>query len=432
LPLSNDDPLATPPAYPPLRPPGVTPPAHAPGTGRRLRIMVGGLALLLLVGFAVVQTLHVRHDRRLTAEAIRQAAAPPPVELVTAGNRAAARALVLPGETAAWYESTIYGRVNGYVGGWSADIGDHVKRGQVLATIETPELDADLAAAKAKLRAADAKVALRQAEAAFAETTDARWRDSPPGVVSEQEREDKKAQDQSAKAQLVAAQAEVNLAQAEFDRLNAFEQFKKVTAPYAGTITERRIDIGNLVSAGSSSQTTLLYRMAQVDPVRVFVDIPQSAATDLMKTGVAVEITSHDLAGRHISGKVTRTSEAIDPKARTFRAEIDLPNPDLALVPGMYVEASFALENSGTVQVPASALSFRSDGPHVALLTAGQKVHFARVAIARDDGSVIELGSGVAAGDKVILNVSNQINEGDAVSVTAIDGKPVVPAAGSP
>jgi len=430
LPLSNDDPLAAPPAYPPVSAPGAAPPSHDSGTGRRLRTLVGGLVLMLLAGFAVVQILHMRHDRRLTAEAIRHAAAPPPVDVVTAGIRAAAGALVLPGETAAWHESTIYARVSGYVGGWSADIGDHVKRGQQLATIETPELDADLAAAKAKLRVADAKVALRTAEAEFAETTYVRWRDSPKGVVSEQEREDKKAQDQSAKAQLVAARAEVNSDQAELDRLKAFEQFKTVTAPYDGTITERRIDIGNLVSAGSSAQTTLLYRMAQVDPVRVFVDIPQSAASDLMKTGIAVEITAHDLAGRHISGKVTRTSEAIDPKARTFRAEIDLPNPDLALVPGMYVEASFALGNSGTVQVPASALSFLSDGPHVALLSAGQKVHFAKVVIARDDGSVVELRSGVAAGDKVILNISNQITEGNAVSVTAIDGK--APAAGSP
>lgn len=430
MPLSNDDPLAAPPAYPPVSTPGAAPPSHDSGTGRRLRTLVGGLVLMLLAGFAVVQILHMRHDRRLTAEAIRHAAAPPPVDVVTAGIRAAAGALVLPGETAAWHESTIYARVSGYVGGWSADIGDHVKRGQQLATIETPELDADLAAAKAKLRVADAKVALRIAEAEFAETTYVRWRDSPKGVVSEQEREDKKAQDQSAKAQLVAARAEVNSDQAELDRLKAFEQFKTVTAPYDGTITERRIDIGNLVSAGSSAQTTLLYRMAQVDPVRVFVDIPQSAASDLMKTGIAVEITAHDLAGRHISGKVTRTSEAIDPKARTFRAEIDLPNPDLALVPGMYVEASFALGNSGTVQVPASALSFLSDGPHVALLSAGQKVHFAKVVIARDDGSVVELRSGVAAGDKVILNISNQITEGNAVSVTAIDGK--APAAGSP
>lgn len=430
MPLSNDDPLAAPPAYPPVSTPGAAPPSHDSGTGRRLRTLVGGLVLMLLAGFAVVQILHMRHDRRLTAEAIRHAAAPPPVDVVTAGIRAAAGALVLPGETAAWHESTIYARVSGYVGGWSADIGDHVKRGQQLATIETPELDADLAAAKAKLRVADAKVALRTAEAEFAETTYVRWRDSPKGVVSEQEREDKKAQDQSAKAQLVAARAEVNSDQAELDRLKAFEQFKTVTAPYDGTITERRIDIGNLVSAGSSAQTTLLYRMAQVDPVRVFVDIPQSAASDLMKTGIAVEITAHDLAGRHISGKVTRTSEAIDPKARTFRAEIDLPNPDLALVPGMYVEASFALGNSGTVQVPASALSFLSDGPHVALLSAGQKVHFAKVVIARDDGSVVELRSGVAAGDKVILNISNQITEGNAVSVTAIDGK--APAAGSP
>jgi RND family efflux transporter MFP subunit len=166
--------------------------------------------------------------------------------------------------------------------------------------------------------------------------------------------------------------------------------------------------------------------MAEVDQIRIFVDVPQGAAADLMKPGVPVRITVHDLKDCHFDGKITRTAEAIDPHARTFRAEIDLPNSDLALLPGMYVEAAFELANHNTVQIPASALIFQSGGPHVARLEDNGKVHFQAVTIARDDGTVIELSQGVAAGDRVVLNVSNQITEGDAVTVKVIDGKPAV------
>jgi len=401
-----------------------SPASFQPGTGRRLKLMVGGLVIVLAAGFLVMRVGRTLHDRALSADALKAAAAAQPVEVVTAKPDGAGNALALPGETAAWYESTIYARVNGYVGTWSADIGDHVKKGQVLATIETPELDADLLAAKAKLRASDAEVRRREAEAEFAETTYARWRDSPKGVVSEQEREDKKAQDATARANLESAKARVAVDQAEVDRLNSFQQFKQVTAPYSGTITERRIDIGNLVSAGSSMQTTPLYRMAKSDPIRIFVDAPQSASSDLMKPGLPVDVTAGDAAGRHFTGQVARTSEAVDPRARTFRVEIDLPNEDQALRPGMYVKTAFKLPAAGTIRVPASAMMFRADGPHVAVVGADQKVHFAAVSIARDDGQTLEIGTGLTPEDKVVLNISNQIADGDAVHVTAVDGKP--------
>jgi RND family efflux transporter MFP subunit len=386
-----------------------------PGTGRRLKLMVGGLILVLAAGFLAMRITRSHHDSLLAEQAQKDAAAPTPAEVVTAKGAQAGQPLTLPGQTAAWFESTIYARVPGYVGSWLVDIGDHVQKGQVLATIETPELDADLVAAKAKLRAVAAELDRRQAEAGFADTTYARWRDSPKGVVSDQEREDKKAQDATARANLDSAKAQVAVAQAELDRLNSFQRFKQVTAPYGGTITERRIDIGDL-----SSPTTPFFRMAKSDPIRIFVDVPQSAASDLMKPGTAVDIIAGE---KHIAGKTTRTSEAVDVHARTFRAEIDLPNADGSLLPGMYVEAAFDLGSVGAVQIPASAMLFRSDGPHVALVDAGQKVHFVPVTIARDEGSLIEIGSGVQPGDKVVLNISNQVADGDAVHITAIDGK---------
>jgi RND family efflux transporter MFP subunit len=391
---------------------------YSAGTGRRLKLAAGATAVVLIIAFLVMHFVKSHAEHGLARDTDAFATAPPLVEVVTVRNAAAGRLLTLPGETAPWYESLIYARVSGYVGTWSADIGDHVAAGQVLATIETPELDADFVAAKAKLSAAEAQVKVRQAEASFAASTYARWRDSPKGVVSEQEREDKKAGEASSTAELEAARAQVSIARADVDRLAAFEQFKRVSAPYAGTITQRRIDIGNLVAAGSSSSSTPLYRMAQDYPLRVFVNVPQSAALDLMKVGVPVQITTNDLAAQRIAATITRTSAAIDPQARTFRVEVDIANPGHTLVPGMYVEVGFLLDNSRLMQVPAAALVFHSGHPQVAVVDSAARVHFRNVTIGRDDGNFIELQSGVANADKLILNVSNQIVDGQKVRIS--------------
>jgi RND family efflux transporter MFP subunit len=388
-------------------------------TGRTLQRAALAVAIVLLLAFLIVHFTKSHTERGLTHETQTAATLLPAVDVVVVRNAKGAGSLTLPGETAAWYESTIYARVSGYVAKWYVDIGDQVKSGQLLALIDTPELDAELLAAKAKLQVSLAQVKVKQADAAFATSTYARWRDSPKGVVSEQEREDKKAGDSSALAQLEAARAQVNFDQADVDRLTAFEQFKRVTAPYAGTIVERRIDIGNLVTAGSSNSTTSLYRMAQDDPIRVFVDVPQSAAPDLMRVGVPAKISTNDLSGQTIAGRITRTSDAIDPKARTFRAELDIPNPDRRLVAGLYVQVEFQLQNSGMSQVPAAALVFSAGGPKVALVTSDGTVRFHPVTIGRDDGDKVELSSGVTDGERLVLNISNQIAEGEKVRVSS-------------
>jgi RND family efflux transporter MFP subunit len=331
------------------------------------------------------------------------ASAPPLVKVISVSKAPATTLLTLPGATAAWYESTIYARVDGYVGNWTADIGDKVKKGQVLATIETPDLDAQLAATKAL-------VVSRKAAADFAKTTYERWRGSPKGVVSEQEREAKKAEFNSAEAQL-------RLAQADVDRYTALAQFKQVVAPYDGTITERRIDIGNLVTAGSSASTTLLYRMMQSDPMRVFVDVPQSAASNVGKD-VTASITANNIPDHIFKGKVTRTADAIDPQARTLRVEVDIPNHDQILVPGMYVNVSFDIPSTGSPQVPAAVLVFRSGGPEVAVVNKDNTVTFHKVIIARDNGNTVEIASGLSVGDQAALNISNQIMDGEKVQIS--------------
>jgi RND family efflux transporter MFP subunit len=369
------------------------------------------------VGFLIVHFLKVFHESNLSADTEKSAGTAALVDVITVKKAPSTLPLKLPGETASWYESIIYARVDGYVAKWNADIGDHVKKGQILATIETPDLDAQLNAARAKLKAGEALVKAREAEANFAKTTYARWKDAPKGVVSEQEREAKKAGYNSAVAELNEAKAQVALGEADVNRYTVLTQFKKVTAPYDGRITERRIDIGNLVAAGSGANTTPLYRMSRNHPIRIFVDVPQDAASD-MKAGVNAQISAGSIPDRIFRGKVARTAEAINPQARTLRVEVDIANDDRALSPGMYVDVSFEMRSLGLLQVPAAAMMFRSSGPEVAVVDKDSHVHFHKVGIARDDGNIVEINSGISAEDKVALNISNQIAEGEKVTIS--------------
>ena len=399
-----------------------------PGTARRIKVGVLICAGFLVLGFFAVGIIRFFDGRAVAREGETAYSTPPPVDVVVAEPATVGQDLVLPGQTAAWYETTIYARVNGYVAKWLVDIGDHVKKGQVLATIETPELDAELAAAKAALKASEAQVAAREAEAGFSKTTNERWRDAPKGVVSEQERESKKADYQSSEARLYAANAQVALDKSRVDQYGALTEFKRVIAPFDGTITERKIDIGNLVAAGSGSTTTPLYRMSQTDPLRIFVDVPQSAAGELMSPGVPAEIRATGAVGGVFSGKIARSAESISAQARTMRVEVDMPNVEHRLVPGMYVNVAFQLRPRGLVEVPAAALIFRAGGTQVARVDANSKVEFQNVQIARDNGSLVELASGVQAGDRLVLNISSQIASGQPVSANEsapASGKPL-------
>jgi RND family efflux transporter MFP subunit len=398
-----------------------------PQTGERLKRLAVIVAVVFGAAFLLVSVDRIIKAYSVARETRAAATAPALVDVITAQPVGAVQRLVLPGYTAAWHASTIYARVDGYVGKWFVDIGDRVHTGQVLALIETPDLDAGLAAARAQLKAGEATVLVRKAETGFARTTYERWRDSPKGVVSEQEREEKKAAYDSAVARQRSAEADMALARAQVDKYQALTQFKRVTAPYDGVITVRDIDIGNLVTAGSTSATTPLYVMTQNDPIRVFADAPQSVADDLINSKAAVQIQTSAGSVRDYSGEVTRTSQALNPQARTLRVEVDIANPKGELVPGMYVQVGFGLPPRGLAQVPAAALVFRASGPQVARVDSADRISFRSVTIARDDGSVVELGSGVAPGDRVVLNVSSQLSEGELVRVHRVEGEGATP-----
>ncbi len=395
---------------------------RAPRTGLKLSISAVILTLILAVGFFVVRRHRIDAEAALSSQTVSTDDEAPSVDVVNVNYAPESESVAYPGETRGWYESTIYARVSGYVAKWLVDIGDRVHKGQVLATIDTPDLDAQLQAAQHQLVVSQSQVEVAKAQADFAKSTYDRWRDSPKGVVSEQEREEKKAEYSSSVAQMRAAQAKVSADQADVDRLSAIESYKQVTAPFDGVITSRHIDIGDLVTSGSTSSTTSLYTVAQIDKIRVFVDVPQRASAG-MDVGVPAVVTASEFPDKKFEGKIARTSHAIDPATRTLHVEVDVENPGLILMPGMYVQVNFDLTRKGLLRVPASALMFKSGGPQVAVVTNDGKVGFRDVTIAVDNGDFVELGSGVFANEKVALNLSNQIAEGDKVTVTEVDSR---------
>jgi len=390
--------------------------ASAPGTERMLKRAVGGLAVVLLVAFLIAFAVRQHHESVARHLAMEMSHAQPLVEVVTVQPAAKNYPLALPGETTGFYQSTIYSRVDGYVGSWSADIGDRVKQGQALAQIDTPEMDQQLNAARAKAAASAAQAAVAESGVSIAKLTYDRWRDSPKGVVSEQEREEKKAAYEEAMARLKAAQSQTKLDEAEVGRYVAMEKFKTVTAPYDGVITARRLDVGDLVTAGSSASTNSLYSIAQSNVIRVFVDVPQKVAANMV-AGLGATVSSNQFSDRVFRGKLARTAMSMDPSTRTQRTEVDIPNPDLALLPGMYVDVTFQLNQRGLLQVPAAAILFRSSGLQVAVVDAAGRIAFHPVTVAKDNGDTVVLSTGVAVGDKVALNLSSAVSDGQQVSV---------------
>jgi RND family efflux transporter MFP subunit len=405
-----------------IDPPGPGPrrPAGGPAmnddsdrAGRGLRILAIYLAAGLALAFLYVHHLKTQAATALDDDAQAEAKAPPVVDIVTANPAPPTWTLNLPGETAAWHDSKIYARVNGYVAKWLVDIGDHVEKDQSLATIETPELDADLVAAKAKLVAAQAQLEVKRVDADFARTTYERWRDSPQGSVSKQEQDSKRAANEAAQAQVAAAQAQVQTDEAEVAGLTALTAFKLLKAPFAGIIVERNVDIGNLVTAGSAANRSPLYRISLDDPIRVFVEAPQTVA-QLLAPGMEAIVTTHD-SRRRFEGKVARTAMSIDKRARTLRTEVDLANGDRALVPGMYVEVAFQMKNNGVAEVPAAAVISRSDGLQTAVVDDEDRVRFRTIKTSVDEGGLVQVVDGLRSGEKVVLNVGSQITEGEKV-----------------
>jgi RND family efflux transporter MFP subunit len=322
--------------------------------------------------------------------------------------------LVLPGSLLAFKESPIYARTNGYLLRWYKDIGSQVKKGALLAQIDTPEVDQELSQARAARQQ-------MQAQMELAKITAARWENlRKTDSVSAQEADQQSSAYTQSQANLAAAEANVR-------RLEDLESFKNVYAPFAGVLTHRNVDPGSLINSGAGGKE--LFDMAQVDTLRVFVSVPQAYAP-YMKAGVKVTITLQEFPGQKFAAAVARTAEAIDPATRTLLTEVDVPNHDGRLLPGSFGEVHFAVgADVQKLTVPVNAMLFRSAGAQVALVGPDHKIELRPLNIGRDYGTSLEVLGGLAVSDQIVVNPPDSLEQGQQVNVTQTATQPQADAA---
>jgi RND family efflux transporter MFP subunit len=391
--------------------PPATPPPQVPKNLRPIGIVAIAIAVLIAVAGIGLRWYHGRQVAQWT-----DSQATPVVSIITPQRGVVGQQTVLPGDIQAWYEAPIYARVNGYVRDWFFDFGAHVKQGQILADIETPDLDGELAAAEANLKAAEAQTHVREAEMEFAKTTYDRWRDSPKGVVSEQETESKKADFNSGTARYNASLADVNSDRGVVDRLNALEGFKHIVAPFDGVVTARNTDKGALINAGSSSAPQL-FRVADVHEMRVFVQVPQEISAPI-HAGLTADLHLPQYPDRVFKAVVATTAEAINEASRTLLVELHADNTGDLLQPGTYAEVHFELPNDpNMVRIPTSALVFREAGMQVAVVGPGDRVELRTVKLGRNLGTDVEVLTGITPSDRVIESPPDSLANGDVVHV---------------
>jgi RND family efflux transporter MFP subunit len=324
------------------------------------------------------------------------------------------RTIQLPGTLAGNRETMIYARATGYVRNWTHDIGSRVKQGEILAEIETPELDRQMEQARANLR--QSNVALQ-----LAKQTLQRWEQlRKDELVTEQDLIERRA----SVDQLSAAQ---NASQAEASRLESLRSFQKVEAPFTGVITSRNVEIGKLVMGTPSSNDQSLFGLAMTDPLKLVVYVPQTYIAQV-KVGMTVEVSQSELGGERLKAQVARTANAIDPATRTLRVEMTVNNHDGKLLPGAYAQASFPIGAGQILSVPANCLLFRSEGPRVAVVDDKGHIHLAPITLGRDLGKTIEIVAGIKSTDHIVLNPPDSLAEGDHVEAKAAV-KPPAPGA---
>jgi RND family efflux transporter MFP subunit len=374
------------------------PPAKKSGL---LAIIV--LAILMVAGaFALVRRITERGALAKETERL----AIPTVGVIKPSSEPAADQLVLPAQLQAYVESAIYARTNGYLLRWNKDIGSQVKKGELMAEIDTPEVDQELSQAKAAQQQTAAQLQL-------AKSTAERWVNlRKTDSVSQQESD----QQSSAYTQAIANTA---AAEANVRRLQQLESFKHIYSPISGVITRRNTDVGALITAGSASAGKELFDVAQVDPLRVFVSVPQTNASSI-RAGLPAYIQLSEHPGQKFTGKVVRTADSIDPATRTMLTEIDVPNPNGRLLPGSYAEVHFAVPVQITrLSIPVNALLFRPEGPRVAVVGSDHKVHLKAISIGRDYGIKIEILGGLDPNDQIVVNPADSLEDGQEVNVKA-------------
>jgi RND family efflux transporter MFP subunit len=372
-------------------------------TVRRARFLTIALLLLLALGAGRTVISRMANAKALesgTAERSKQY-----VRVTSPKAGGAGQTVVLPGSLQGFVQSPIAARASGYLKRWHKDIGSRVAQGDLLAEIETPEIDQQLSQAMAARQQAASSLEL-------AHSTLGRWESlRKRDAVSQQELDERRSAEAQARANLAAADANV-------ERLRQLESFKRVVAPFAGVITRRNVDVGDLIDAGGGAGRAL-FLLAQTDPLRVYVNVPQSYA-QLVKRGQQVSVTQAELRGRSFKGEIVRTAASIDATTRTMQVEISLPNRDGALLPGAFVQVALPLQQaSDALTIPTNVLLFRPEGPRVAAVAADGRVSLRPVKIGRNYGEAIEVLDGITGADRLVLNPSDSLNDGDVVAIAA-------------
>jgi len=362
-----------------------------------------GVAAAVVAIAAVAWGIHARHHSDAELADWTKAQSVPTVAVVKPQSEAGTGALVLPGNVQALNSAPIYARTNGYVRKWFVDIGSPVKPGQLLALIDAPEVDQQLAQARADLQTAHANEAL-------ARTTATRWSTLlAKDAVSKQEADEKQG-DLAAKAALSNAQM------ANVRRLVALQGFTRIEAPFAGVVTSRSTQIGQLVTAGTAASQPL-FTVSDVSRVRIYVRVPQSSSGQI-KPGLHVTLTLPEFPGRNFDAVLTRAAEAVDQQSGTELVELQAANPDGALKPGAYAQVRFPISGTANaVTLPASAVIYRSDGTLAAVVDAQGRVKLHQVRIGRDSGDKLEIVAGLTAADQVIDSPPDAIQNGDRVQI---------------
>src|SRR5271157_447865 len=381
--------------------PEITPPPKLPPAPPRKALLLIGLVLLLLVIGGVITMLIRIHDSHVLANETERESIPT-VTVIHPTAEKPDEELVLPGTLQAYEESPIYARTNGYLLHWYKDIGSHITKGDLLADIDTPEVDQELMQVRANRQQILAQMDLAKINAD--RYVSLRKTDS----VSQQEADQQASGYQQAKANLDAADATVR-------RLEQMESFKHVYAPFSGVLTKRTVDPGALINAGGTGKE--LFDIARVDPLRAYVSVPQSYAPAI-KNGMEAWVTLQELPGQKFRGTVARTAEAIDPATRTLLTEVDVPNKDGHLLPGSFGEVHFRPGiNAQKMTLPVNTMLFRQEGPRVAVVGSDGKIQLRPITIGRDYGTTLEILGGVELEDRIVINPADSLEEGQQVNV---------------
>jgi len=377
-------------------------------SGRRVVLVVSAMLIVLVVAGAL--TLAARRAEFHVLERDTDAQAIPTVAVIHPTADVADADLVLPSTMQAYIESPIYARTNGYLKKWYVDIGGRVATGTLLADLDTPEIDQELVQSKANRDQIAATLDLAKSTAeryAALRTTDA---------VSQQEVDQTKSQYTQAQANLAAATANVQ-------RLEQLEAFKHVYAPFDGIVTKRNVDVGTLVNAGNGGAQQELFEVAQTDPMRVYVQVPEGAASAI-HAGLAASLDLTQFPGERFSGQVVRTSGSIDPQTRTLQTEVDVPNRQGRLLPGGYAQVHLKVSGATTrLQVPVNALLFRAEGLRAAVVDDNHRVHLRALTIGRDFGTTLEVLQGLSATDWIVINPPDSLDDNQDVRVQSAPGR---------